>query len=161
MNIEHLAIDNIDQVNVGDKVVVVDTNYTQTTRILSAEVTRVLKTKFELTYKDGNTAEFSTDIDAGCIRPKGMSRGEFGASTTRMFPRTEEVAAWCKQEVRKAKAKELKTELFKFVGNSSFDGISADEMLGVAREIAHKANLLVELAEEISATEHEATSRGE
>ena len=49
MNINHLAIGNIDQVSVGDKVFVVNTNYTQTTSIRHAEVTRVLKTKFELT----------------------------------------------------------------------------------------------------------------
>lgn len=161
MNINHLAIGNIDQVSVGDKVFVVSTYYSRTTSILHAEVTRVLKTKFELTYKGGNKAEFSTDIVAGHIRPKGMARGEFGVSTTRMFPRTEEVAAWCRQEVRKDKARELKAEVSKIAGNSSFDGISADEMLDVAREIAHKANLLAELAEEISTTEHKATARGE
>lgn len=162
MNIAKHQIDNIDQIIVGDTVVVVDFYRGHVTRIQYGEVTRKLKTKFEVTYSDTDKVEYAARIGLGGIKRYGTGSDiSYGLSSTHMYPANDEVVEWCAQENRKATADRLRSELADLSGKTRRSEAGNEEALNTAREIANMAQRLVELEEEISAAEHEAGVRKE
>lgn len=162
MNITQHQITKIDQVNVGDTVVVVDSYRGRTTSVKYAEVTRKLKTKFELSYSDTDKVEYSSRIVFGHLKRYGAGADlSYGASSTYMYPTNDEVVEWCVQEKRKVTANRLRGQLADLTSKNRYDEAGTEEALNIAREIAHLAQRLVELEEEISAADHEAVAREE
>ena len=160
MNISHLAIDNISQINVGDTVILVDSYYSRTTSIKRMTVKRILKTKFELVDRNGLKEEYRTDVRSYAIHPYGKPKDTgFGTSRTVMYPDTEKVRAWCIQEKRKVKAQGLKYDLTKLVKTEWPEEINTEEAYDTAREIAHKAQLFRDLIKEILDVEAEAQTK--
>ena len=162
MNITQHQITKIDQVNVGDTVVVVDSYRGRTTSVKYAEVTRKLKTKFELSYSDTDKVEYSSRIVFGHLKRYGAGADlSYGASSTYMYPTNDEVVGWCVQEKRKVTANRLRSELADLTSKNRNDEAGTEEALNTAREIAHAAQRLVDLEEEISKADHEAVAREE
>lgn len=162
MNITQHRINEIDQINVGDTVVVVESYRGRTTGIRYAEVTRKLKTKFEVAYSDTDKVEYSSRIVFGHLKRYGAGSDlSYGASSTRMYPTNDEVVEWCVQEKRKVTANRLRGELAELTGKNRNDQAGTEESLNTAREIAHMAQRLVDLEEAISAADHEAADREE
>lgn len=162
MNIDKYQIDNIDQISVGDTVVVVDSYRGHVTRIQYGEVTRKLKTKFEVTYSDTDKAEYASRIDFGHLKRYGVgSNFSYGLSSTHMYPANDEVVEWCAQEKRKVTADRLRSELAELSGKTRRSEAGNEEALNTAREIAHMAQRLVDLEEAITAADHEAAAREE
>ena len=162
MNITQHQITKIDQISVGDTVVVVDSYRGRTTRVQYAEVTRTLKTKFELTYEDDSKVEYSSRIVFGNLKRYGAGAGmSYGMSSTHMYPANDDVVEWCVQEKCKVTANRLRGELAELTGKNRNDQAGTEEALNTAREIAHMARRLVDLEEEISAAEHETAARKE
>lgn len=163
MNIDKYQITSIDQFGVGDTVVVVGSYRGRTTRVQYAEVTRKLKTKFELTYFDTDKVEYSARIVFGRIKRYGPgSDASYGMSSTHMYPANDDaVVEWCVQENRKVAAQRLRAKLAEVTSKHRRDEASPEEALNMAREIAHMAQRLVDLEEEISKVDHEFASREE
>lgn len=162
MNITQHQITKIDQISVGDTVVVVDSYRSRTTRIRYAEVTRTLKTKFELTYEDDSKVEYSSRIVFGNLKRYGAGADmSYGMSSTHMYPANDDVVEWCVQEKRKVTANRLRGELAELTGKNRNDQAGTEEALNTAREIAHMAQRLVDLEEAISAADHGAAAREE
>lgn len=162
MNITQHQITKIDQISVGDTVVVVDSYRGRTTRVQHAEVTRTLKTKFELTYEDDSKVEYSSRIVFGNLKRYGAGAGmSYSMSSTHMYPANDDVVEWCVQEKRKVTANRLRGELAELTGKNRNDEAGTEEALNTAREIAHMAQRLVDLEEAITAADHEAGARKE
>lgn len=160
MDITQYEIDNIDQVSVGDTVIVVDSYRGRTTRVQRADVTRKLKTKFELTFDGGRKVEYAARISFGGIRRYGLG-SDYGSSTETMYPVNDEVVEWCAQENRKVDANLLRAELVEMTTKNRYEQAGTEEALATARQIAHTAQQLVELEEEISKIDHEFIAREE
>ena len=140
----------------------VDSYRGHVTRIQYGEVTRKLKTKFEVTYSDTDKAEYASRIVFGNLKRYGAGAGmSYGMSSTHMYPANDEVVEWCAQEKRKVTADRLRSELAELSGKTRRSEAGNEEALNTAREIANMAQRLVELEEEISAAEHEAGARKE
>lgn len=162
MNITQHEITKIDQINVGDTVVVVGSYRGRTTRVQYAEVTRKLKTKFELTYSDTDKVEYSTRIVFGNLKRYGAGADmSYGMSSTHMYPAIDEVVEWCVQEKRKVTANRLRGDLAELTGKNRNDQAGTEEALNTAREIAHMTQRLVDLEEAISKADHEDAAREE
>lgn len=160
MDISKHEITNVDQISVGDAVIVVDGYRGRTTRVQRAEVTRKLKTKFELTFDGGRKVEYSSRIVFGNIKRYRLG-SDYGSSTENMYPVNDEVTQWCAQENRKVKATSLRVQLGALAHKNRNDEAGTEEALNTAREIAHMAQRLVELEEEISKVDHEFAAREE
>lgn len=154
MDITKHEITNIDQINVGDAVIVVDGYRGRTTRVQHADVTRKLKTKFELTFDGGRKVEYSSRIVFGNIKHYRLG-SDYGSSTETMYPVNDEVTQWCTQENRKVDANLLRAELAEMAAKHRYEEAGTEEALTVAGQIAHTAQQLVELEEEISKIDHE------
>lgn len=163
MNITQHQITKIDQVNVGDTVVVVESYRGRTTSVRYAEVTRILKTKFELTYSDTDKVEYAARISFGRINRYGAggAYSSYGMSSTHMYPTNDEVVEWCAQEKRKVTATSLRVQLGALAHKNRNDEAGTEEALNTAREIVHMAQRLVALEEEIAAADHAAVAREE
>lgn len=163
MNIDKYQITNINQVNVGDTVVVVESDRGRTTRVKYAEVTRILKTKFELTYDNSSKVEYAARISFGRIKRYGAggAYSSYSTSNTRMYPANDDVAEWYVQENRKVTATSLRVQLGALAHKNRNDEAGTEEALNTARKIVHMAQRLVALEEEIAAADHEAAAREE
>lgn len=160
MNISKHLITNTDQIKVGDAVVVVKSYHGRTSRVQYAEVTRKLKTKFELTFEDGRKVDYSTRIDFRSIKRYGVSDG-YGLSSQYMYPVNDEVVEWCTQESHEAAAHQLRAQLAELTSNIRQNEVGTEESLNTAREIADLAQQLAELEEEISKIDHAVADREE
>lgn len=160
MRIFEHHITDTNQINVGDTVVVVDSHRGRTTYVQYAEVTRKLKTKFELTFESGRKVEYSTNIPFGYIKRYGVSDG-YGSSSTHMYPVNDEVVEWSTQENRKVTAHQLRLRLAEMTSNTRHEKAGTKEALDTAHEVADMAQQLVELEEEISNINHEFAAREE
>lgn len=138
MNISKYLITNTDQINVGDTVVVVESYRGRTTRARYAEVTRKLKTKFELTFENGLRVEYSTRIYFRSIKRYGLS-DVYSASMEHMYLVNDEVVKWSTQENRKATAHQLRLRLGQTASDTRHDEAGTEEALDTAREIADMA----------------------
>lgn len=161
MDISKYLITNIDQINVGDTVVVVTKSYRGRTQGAQyAEVTRKLKTKFELTFENDRKVEYSTRIDFRSIKRYGSSDG-YCTPSEYMYPVNDEVVKWSMQENRKVTAYQMRLRLAEMASDTRYEKAGTEEALDIAREIAAMAQRLVELEEEISKVDHEFAAREE
>lgn len=162
MNIDKYQIEKIDQVNVGDTVVVIESYRGRTTSVRYAEVTRKLKTKFEVAYSDTDKVEYSSRIVFGHLKRYGAGSDlSYGMSSTYMYPANDDVVEWCAQENRKVTANRLRSQLADLTTKNRHDQAGTEEALNTAREIAHMAQRLVALEEEVATADHEAAAREE
>lgn len=150
MHITEYKIKNIDQVSVGDSVVVV-TRRGRSVSTARATVTRKLKTKFEVQYADATKVEYSTRIQFGSVTPYGNSSY---TGDTEMYPAIDAVLAWCAHEARKSGADKLRWEIADLAQNHRRANTGEVSLLEIAREVATKARRLVEMETEIYKAEH-------
>ena len=154
MNIDNHAIESTDQIQNGDNVVLVTTNRGKPTSIAVAQVTRKLKTKFEVTYREGSKDTYNTNISFGSLVRYGSGgRTPFSTVRTIMYPINDEVKAWCAHQGRKMKANSLRIELGDLAYSHRFNEAGKEETLNTIREIAHMAQQLLEMEELIAQEE--------
>lgn len=160
MNIFEYQIKNIDQVSVGDDVVVV-TERGHGVTTTKATVMRKLKTKFELEYEDGTTAEYKTRMPFGSITRFGETPGMSCSGRESLYPDNDAVRSWCAIEARKTEADRLRWEIADLAQNHRRGNAGEVPLLEVAREVARKAQQLVEMETAIYEYEHAEDEDGE
>lgn len=157
MYIDQYEIKDIDQVNAGDTVVVIAYTHGCAVTVCRAEVSRKLKTKFELTYDDGSKTEYSSRIGYGGLKRYGAGIDSgFSSASKRMYQANDVLNAWCEQEDRKRNAAQLRRQMADLANRSQNAEVGTSTAIESAREIANMAQRLVALEEEISKADEEA-----
>lgn len=160
MNINEYQIKNIDQVSVGDDVVVV-TERGHGVTTARATVTRKLKTKFELQYASGDKVEYRTRMPFGSVTRFGETPGMSYSGAAKMYPDNDAVRYWCENEDRKTEADGLRWQIADLAQNHRRGNAGEVPLLEVAREVARKAQQLVEMETAIYEYEHADDEDGE
>lgn len=153
MNTNEYQIKNIDQVSVGDSVVIV-TDRGRGVTTTRATVTRKLKTKFELQYASGDKVEYRTRMPFGSVTRFGETPGMSYSGRESLYPDNDAVRSWCANEARKTEADGLRWKIADLAQNHRRGNVGEVPLLEIAREVARKAQQLVEMEAEIFEYEH-------